>query len=68
MIYPTVKINDDGNIVMTMEEWYEVTQKVYAEGYQDGCADTYAQCVAQLSSDALKVKEPKSKAKQRLTE
>ena len=63
--YP-VKINENGDIIMSMEEWWNITQKIYAEGYQDGCADTYAQCVARLSSDALKVKEPQPKTKQRL--
>ena len=48
---------ENGNVVMSVEQFGQLTNRIkdesYAQGYEDGCHDTYMQCVANISNAAI---------------
>jgi len=61
MIIPIHLIDDNGNVVMSREEFTELCNQIrkdaYAEGYEDGCSDTYMQCIADITHTSMTRKE-----------
>ena len=65
MILPVVN-NENGIITFTQEELTDILRQSYNEGYEDGCTDTYMQCISKMSDDALNKPHKKYEKKQQL--
>lgn len=63
---------ENGNIVISVKDFEQLTQQIkdeaYAQGYEDGCSDTYMQCVADITRTSMNIKETQCERKNKTTD